>query len=249
MRWLPTWTAPTPTPGRNTRTPTPSCMRHPARGEPVQARRGDLRALQRPGAGPGADDGRLRHRLHQHADRRARPPAHLRGVLAGDDRVHPRTDPRAQRAGARVRGARPLVLRGAVLHQPVVLDRRHSVGIRGQRAGQQLAGAQHRRDDLQSARAARQDLESLRRRTGPVLRHRPDPLPAAQGPVRHPLRAVRPVRGRRRRQGPARLLLHRAVPDPGPRGLPPRPSPAPWATASCSPASTRRPRSWAARRS
>ena len=113
------------------------------------------------------------------------------------------------------------------LHQPVVLDRRHSVGIRGQRAGQQLAGAQHRRDDLQPAGAARQDLEGLRRRTGPVLRHRPDPLPPAQGPVRHPLRAVRPVRGRRRRQGPARLLLHRAVPDPGPRGLPPRRLPRP----------------------
>jgi phospholipase C len=35
------------------------------------------------------DDGRLRHRLHQHADRRTGPAAHLRGVLAGNDRVHP----------------------------------------------------------------------------------------------------------------------------------------------------------------
>ena len=128
-------------------------VQHPQRGEPVQARRGDLGAVQRPGAGPGADDGRLRHRLHQHANRRAGPPAHLRGVLAGDDRVHPGTDPGAQRAGARVRRVRPLVLRGAVadVHQPVVLDRRDRVGVRGERAGQELAGGQHRRDDLQPA--------------------------------------------------------------------------------------------------
>ena len=37
--------------------------------EPVQGRQGDLRALQRPSTGPAADDGRFRHRLHQHADR------------------------------------------------------------------------------------------------------------------------------------------------------------------------------------
>ena len=91
----------------------------------------------------------------------------------------------------------------------------------------ELAGAQHRRDDLQPAGAARQDVEGLRRRTGQVLRHRPDPLPPAQGPVRDPLRAVRPVRGRRRQRRPARLLLHRAVPDPGTRGLPPRRLPRP----------------------
>ena len=108
-----------------------------------KARRGDDGAVQRPGAGSGADDGRLRHRLHQHADRRAGPPAHLRGVLAGDDRVHPGAGPGAERAGPRVRGVRPLVLRGAVadVHQPVVLDRRDVVGIRGERAGHQLARA------------------------------------------------------------------------------------------------------------
>ena len=87
--------------------------------------------------------------------------------------------PGQERPGARVRGVRPLVLRGAVadVHQPVVLDRRDSIGDGGEPAGQQLAGGQHRRDDLQPAGAARQDVEGLRRRTGPVLRHRPDPLP------------------------------------------------------------------------
>ncbi len=41
---------------------------------------------------------------------------------------------------------RPLVLRGAVadVHQPVVLDRRDSIGPGGEPAGQQLAGGKHR---------------------------------------------------------------------------------------------------------
>ena len=34
---------------------------HPQRAEPVQARRGDDGSVQRSGAWPGADDGRLRH--------------------------------------------------------------------------------------------------------------------------------------------------------------------------------------------
>ena len=54
-----------------------------------------------------------------------------------DDRVHPGTDPGAERAGPRVRRVRSLVLRGAVADaaQPVVLDRRDVVGILRERAG------------------------------------------------------------------------------------------------------------------
>ena len=90
------------------------------------------RAVQRSRAGSDADDGRLRHRLHQLLHRRDGPAADLRGVRADHDRVHPRADPGAERAGPRVRGVRPLVLRGPVpdVAQPVVLDRGHVVGIR-----------------------------------------------------------------------------------------------------------------------
>ena len=75
--------------------------------------------------------------------RRDGPSAHLRGVLADHDRVHPGAGPGAERAGPRVRRVRPLVLRGAVADaaQPVVLDRGDLVGIRGERAGQELRAA------------------------------------------------------------------------------------------------------------
>src|SRR5580698_8013583 len=49
---------------------------------------------------------------------------------------------------AQVRRVRPLVLRGAFadVHQPVVLDRRDCVRVGGERAGHQLADAEHGRD-------------------------------------------------------------------------------------------------------
>ena len=176
---------------------------------------------------------------------------HLRGVRADHDRVHPRAGPRAERAGPRVRGVRPLVLRGAVadVAQPVVLDRGDIVGVRVERAGREVPREQQRRDDLQPARRPRQDVEGLRRRAHSVLRHRLDPLPAAQGSVRDALRAVLAVRGRCRERRSARLLVHRAVPDHGPQRLPPGLRSVPWATAWSCPASTRRRRSSAARSS
>ena len=100
--------------------------------EPLQDPGRHRRAVQRSGAGSDADDGRVRHRLHQQLHRRDGPPAHLRGVRADHDRVHPRAGPGAQRAGPRVRGVRPLVLRGPVpdVAQPVVLDLGHVAGLR-----------------------------------------------------------------------------------------------------------------------
>ena len=177
-----------------------------------------------PGAGSDADDGRVRHRLHQQLHRRDGPPAHLRGVRADHDRVHPRAGPRAQRAGPRVRGVRPLVLRGPVadVAQPVVLDRGHVVGVRVERADEQVHQEQQRRDDLQPARRPRQDVEGLRQRAAGALLARDDPLPAAQGSVRDALRAVLAVRGRCREGRAARLLVHRAEHDHRPQRLPPR---------------------------
>ena len=51
--------------------------------------------LQRATRGSAPDDGRVRGRLHQHADRRARPSADGRGVRADHDRLHARADARA----------------------------------------------------------------------------------------------------------------------------------------------------------
>ena len=48
-----------------------------------------------------ADDGWVRHRLHQQLHRRDGPPAHLRRVRPDHDGVHPRADPGAERARAR----------------------------------------------------------------------------------------------------------------------------------------------------
>ena len=73
-----------------------------------------------------------------------------------------------------------------------------SSGFVRERAGQELRAEERRRDDLQPARRSRQDLEGLHRRADAALGHRPGPLLAAEGPVRDALRAVRPVRGRRR---------------------------------------------------
>ena len=166
-----------------------------------------------PAPGQTPDDGRVRHRLHQLLHRRDGPPADLRGVRADHDRVHPRAGPGAQRAGPRVRGVRPLVLRGPVpdVAQPVVLDRGHVVGLRVEHARQEVHHEQQRRDDLQPARRPRQDVEGLRQRAPAVLLARADPLPAAQGSVRDALRAVLAVRSRCRERRPARLLVHRAV--------------------------------------
>ena len=51
------------------------------------------------------------------------------------------------------------------LHEPVVLDRGHVVGVTwGTRPAQEVHQEQQRRDDLQPARRARQDVEGLRQR-------------------------------------------------------------------------------------
>ena len=47
-------------------------------------------AVERAAARCDADDGRVRHRLHQHVHRRDGPPADLRGVRPHHDRVHAR---------------------------------------------------------------------------------------------------------------------------------------------------------------
>ena len=80
---------------------------------------------------------------------------------------------------------------------------------------------QQRRDDLRPARGARADLEGLRHGADAGLVHRRDPLPAAEGPAGHPLRAVRRVREGRRRGHPAGLLAHRAEHAGRARRLPP----------------------------
>ena len=111
-----------------------------------------------PAPGQRADDGRVRRRLHQRLHRRDGPPADLRRVRPDHDRLHARADAGPVGAGPRVRHLRPLVLRSAVadLHQPVVLPRRHGIGLRRQPlpAGL-LPGPQHRRDDLRPPGIAR----------------------------------------------------------------------------------------------
>ena len=155
-----------------------------------------------PGRRPGADHGRLRHRLHQLPHRRAGPPADLRRVQPDHDRLHARTGSGDERAGPGLRGVRPLVQRGPFPDhgQPFVLDGGHVLGLRGQPADGQLHAPQPRRDDLRPPGAARQDLEGLRARARPGLLHRDHPHGPAKRPVRHQLRALRRVRARRRRR-------------------------------------------------
>jgi hypothetical protein len=68
------------------------------------------------------------------------------------------------------------------VHEPVVLDRGHLVGFRGE----------------QPAGGPWPDLEGLRHGADAGLVHRGDPLSTAEGPAGHPLRAVRRVREGRR---------------------------------------------------
>ena len=109
-------------------------------------------------------------------------------------------------------------------------DRRDRVRVRGQRAGDELARrTTPPRRSSTGWTSTGKTLEGLRRRAGPVLRHRPDPLPPAQGPVRYPLRAVRPVRGRRRRGDLPTCSYIEQSWIRGTRGLPPRRLPRPGA--------------------
>ena len=74
----------------------------------------------------------------------------------------------------------------------------------------QVVHQERRRDDLRAAGGPRQDLEGLRHGADAGVVHRDHPLPPAEGPAGHPLRAVRRVRERRRRGHAAGLLAHRA---------------------------------------
>ena len=132
--------------------------------QPVQDRRGRDGAVERAATGRDADDGRVRHRLHLHLHRRDRSPAHLRRVRPHHDRLHARTAPGAQRHRPGLRGVRPLVLRGAVpdVHEPVVLDGGHLIGVGREQSDEEVVHGQRRRDDLRAARGPRQDLEGLR---------------------------------------------------------------------------------------
>ena len=149
-------------------------------------------------------------------------PAHLRGVLADHDRVHPGADSRAERAGAWVRGVRSLVLRGAVadVAQPVILDRGDIVGIRVNSPVKNFVAKNtaetifNRLDD--HGKTWKIYVAEPMRLSGTGLAHF-----SRLRPVRDARRAVRPVRGRCRQRGPARLLVHRAVPGGGPQRLPP----------------------------
>ena len=85
-------------------------VQHDRRAQPVQDRRGRDGAVECASGGCDADDGRVRHRLHQHLHRRSGPPADLSGVRPDHDRVHARAGTGAERHRARVRRLRPLVL-------------------------------------------------------------------------------------------------------------------------------------------
>ena len=78
----------------------------------------------------------------------------------------------AERDRARLRGVRPLVLRGAVadVHEPVVLDGGDVVGPGREQPREEVVHGEQRGDDLRAARAARQDLEGLRAVDAAVVR-------------------------------------------------------------------------------
>ena len=102
-----------------------AAVRDPRRAQPLRRRRRHHAPVQRSRRGRDADDGRLRHRLHLLLHRRDGTPADVRRVRADHAVLHARAGSGAQRSGPRVRGVRPLVLRGAVadVHEPLVLDR------------------------------------------------------------------------------------------------------------------------------
>ena len=80
---------------------------------------------------------------------------------------------------------------------------------------------ERRRDDLRTARAARQELEDLRGGADGDLVPRAHPLLAPEAPAGDACGALRRVRARRGRGNAARLLAHRAEPHPRARRLPP----------------------------
>ena len=183
------------------------------------------RAVQRSGAGSDTDDGRLRHRLHQLLHRRDGPPADLRGVRADHDRVHPRAGPGAERAGPRVRGVRPLVLRGPVpdVPQPVVLDRGHvvgaSCGTRPRRSSSRTTTP--RRSSTGSTTTARRGRSTSPSRMR-VLRHRLIHFPRLKDRFATHFVPFAQFETDAAERGAARLLVHRAEHDHRPQRLPPR---------------------------
>ena len=68
--WRPAWIALIRTRARSTSTPTPSCSTCLDEANRFKDAADDGGAVQRPGARPTADHGRLRHRLHQLLHRR-----------------------------------------------------------------------------------------------------------------------------------------------------------------------------------
>ena len=125
-----------------------------------------------PTDGTGADDGRVRGRLHQRVHRRDgdASPTYER-VRADHDRLHARADAGAVGAGPRLRHLRPLVLRGAVadVHQPLVLPRRERRRASSSTAPYAtLPAAQHCRDPVRAAGGEGSLLARLLRPPSPM---------------------------------------------------------------------------------
>ena len=201
-----------PRSGRGTPARQHPVVRAPRQGEPLQAGCGEVR--QRSPRRPAADDGRFRRRLHQHVDRRARPPAQGRGVLPDHGRLHAGPDARAVDDRAGFRDVRPLVLRRADVHlsQPLLLPRRVVVRARRQHVAAGLVPAHQRRGDtLRPARRGRPDVEGLLRPAVALLADRAHPRPTTRSSLRHQLLLDATVLRRRRGGDPADLLVHRAT--------------------------------------
>ena len=177
------------------------------------------------------------------------PPADLRRVRPHHDRVHPGAGAGAQRHRPRVRGVRPLVLRGAVadLHEPLVLDRGDLL-----RPGREQPG--------DGSGSPKNDAETIFERleahgkTWKVYVMEPMPL-SFTGIIHYSRLKDRlathfvPFAEFEKDAAagyPAGLLAHRAEHDLRPRRLPPRDRSGDRSRQSTS-ASTRRPRSWPAR--
>jgi len=197
-------------------------VQHSQRGEPVlKARQGDISAppTTLPERGPDADDDRVRHRLHQ-----ARLTAelgrqtHLRGVLAGDDRVHPGANPGGSAGLARGFSAcfDQLVLRGAVgrpFTNRSFLDprpRRRDSWLNSP-VKNWLAGTTRPRTIFNRLEPARgKDVEGIHQRARPGSSATGlIPLPAAQGQV-----STRPFRGRSPSSKPKRRTRRSARTSP-----------------------------------
>ena len=163
-----------------------------------------------PGATPTMDGFVTDYISHLH--RGDRSPAHLRRIRPHHDRLHPGAAAGAERHRPRVRGLRPLVLRGTVanVHEPLVLDGGDIVRDRREQPGEEVVQQERRGDDLRAARATRQDLEDLRDGADDAVVSRHHPLLPPEGSAGNERGAVRRVREGRSRRNSARLLAHRA---------------------------------------